>query len=229
MKWILANFVILISSCSGDSLEFDVLRKNMIETQIKQRGIKNELVLNAMLEVKRHNFVPEEYRKLAYTDSPLPIGNEQTISQPYIVGFMTEKLQVENHHNVLEIGTGSGYQAAVLSKISSHVYSIEIISKLAQNAKRVLKENNYNNITIKIGDGYKGWVEHAPFDRIIVTAAPDKIPQELIDQLKPGGKMIIPVGQRYMTQYIWLITKQNNGSIYKEKILPVRFVPMVKE
>jgi len=229
MKWILANFVILISSCSGDSLEFDVLRKNMIETQIKQRGIKNELVLNAMLEVKRHNFVPEEYRKLAYTDSPLPIGNEQTISQPYIVGFMTEKLQVENYHNVLEIGTGSGYQAAVLSKISSHVYSIEIISKLAQNAKRVLKENNYNNITIKIGDGYKGWVEHAPFDRIIVTAAPDKIPQELIDQLKPGGKMIIPVGQRYMTQYIWLITKQNNGSIYKEKILPVRFVPMVKE
>ena len=229
MKWILANFVILISSCSGDSLEFDVLRKNMIETQIKQRGIKNELVLNAMLEVKRHNFVPEEYRKLAYTDSPLPIGNEQTISQPYIVGFMTEKLQVENYHNVLEIGTGSGYQAAVLSKISSHVYSIEIISNLAQNAKRVLKENNYNNITIKIGDGYKGWVEHAPFDRIIVTAAPDKIPQELIDQLKPGGKMIIPVGQRYMTQYIWLITKQNNGSIYKEKILPVRFVPMVKE
>ena len=229
IKWIMISFLILISSCIGNNIDFEGLQKNMIENQIKQRGIKNELVLDAMLDVKRHHFVPEKYKKIAYSDHPLPIGNDQTISQPYIVAFMTEKLNIEKNHKVLEIGTGSGYQAAILSKLAFHVYTIEIIPKLAKNAKRVLKENNYNNITLKIGDGYQGWFEYAPFDRIIVTAAPEKIPQKLIDQLIPGGKMIIPVGEQFMMQYLWLLTKDNDGSIKKEKILPVRFVPMIEE
>ena len=171
----------------------------------------------------------ENFERLAYSDRPVPIGFGQTISQPYIVAFMSHKLNVASHHKVLEIGTGSGYQAAVLAELSDHVYTIEIIPELAKRAEKVLKENDYDNITIRIGDGYKGWPEHAPFDRIMVTAAPKEIPEKLVEQLAPGGIMVLPVGETVMMQYLWLITKDNDGQIEKEKILPVRFVPMVKK
>ena len=201
----------------------------MIENDIKKRGIVDPLVLDALSAVKRELFVPPKYRDISYNDHPLPIGYNQTISQPYIVAFMTEYLQVRKNHKVLEIGTGSGYQAAVLSKLADQVFTIEIIEPLGDIAKTVLKENNYNNIIVRIGNGYEGWEEEAPFDRIIVTAAPEKVPTVLIDQLKTGGRMILPVGETSSEQHLWLIEKNINGKVTKEKILPVRFVPMVHE
>ena len=229
MKRILFNIIILSTSCKGKNNELYLSRMNMIETQIKQRGIKDQAILDAMLKINRHEFVQENFERLAYSDRPVPIGFGQTISQPYIVAFMSEKLNVNTHHKVLEIGTGSGYQAAVLAELSEHVYTIEIISELAKRAEKVLNKNKYDNITIRIGDGYKGWPEEAPFDRIMVTAAPKEIPERLIEQLAPGGIMVIPVGETVMMQYLWSIKKENDGSIIKEKIFPVRFVPMVKE
>mgnify|MGYP001341496902 FL=1 len=201
----------------------------MIENHIKKRGIVDPSVLDALITVKRELFVPTKYREISYNDHPLPIGYNQTISQPYIVAFMTEYLQVKKNHKVLEIGTGSGYQAAILAKLADQVFTIEIIEPLGDIAKAVLKENNYNNVIVRIGNGYKGWEEEAPFDRIIVTAAPEKIPTVLINQLKKGGRMIIPVGQTNSMQHLWLIKKNINGIVEKEKILPVRFVPMVNE
>ena len=201
----------------------------MLEDQIIDRGIKDQAIIDAMLEVDRHMFVPDHQKKNAYSDRPLPIGYNQTISQPYIVAYMTEKLKVERNHKVLEIGTGSGYQAAILSKLCKDVYTIEIIPELAQIASKALTGQDFNNIFFKTGDGYNGWVEEAPFDRIIVTAAPDKIPEKLIDQLKPDGRMIIPVGDPLSMQYLWVVTKQEGARYKKQKILPVRFVPMVKE
>jgi len=201
----------------------------MLEDQIIARGIKSQAIIDAMLEVDRHMFVPDHQKKNAYSDRPLPIGYNQTISQPYIVAYMTEKLKVERNHKVLEIGTGSGYQAAILSKLCKYVYTIEIIPELAQIASKALTDQGFNNISFKTGDGYNGWVEEAPFDRIIVTAAPDKIPEKLIDQLKPDGRMIIPVGDPLSMQYLWVVTKQEGARYKKQKILPVRFVPMVKE
>tara|TARA_B100001989_G_scaffold158335_1_gene113413 strand:- start:154 stop:759 length:606 start_codon:yes stop_codon:yes gene_type:complete len=201
----------------------------MIENHIKKRGIVDPSVLDALITVKRELFVPTKYREISYNDHPLPIGYNQTISQPYIVAFMTEYLQVKKNHKVLEIGTGSGYQAAILAKLADQVFTIEIIEPLGDIAKNVLKENNYNNVIVRIGNGYEGWEEEAPFDRIIVTAAPEKIPTVLINQLKKGGRMIIPVGQTNSEQHLWLIKKNINGIVKKEKILPVRFVPMVNE
>lgn len=201
----------------------------MLEDQIIARGIKSQAIIDAMLEIDRHMFVPDHQKKNAYSDRPLPIGYNQTISQPYIVAYMTEKLKVERNHKVLEIGTGSGYQAAILSKLCKYVYTIEIIPELAQVASKALTDQGFNNISFKTGDGYNGWVEEAPFDRIIVTAAPDKIPEKLIDQLKPDGRMIIPVGDPLSMQYLWVVTKQEGARYKKQKILPVRFVPMVKE
>ena len=201
----------------------------MIENHIKKRGIVDPSVLDALITVKRELFVPTKYREISYNDHPLPIGYNQTISQPYIVAFMTEYLQVKKNHKVLEIGTGSGYQAAILAKLADQVFTIEIIEPLGDIAKAVLKENNYNNVIVRIGNGYKGWEDEAPFDRIIVTAAPEKIPTVLINQLKKGGRMIIPVGQTNSMQHLWLIKKNINGIVKKEKILPVRFVPMVNE
>ena len=201
----------------------------MLEDQIIARGIKSQAIIDAMLEIDRHMFVPDHQKKNAYSDRPLPIGYNQTISQPYIVAYMTEKLKVERNHKVLEIGTGSGYQAAILSKLCKDVYTIEIIPELAQIASKALTGQDFNNIFFKTGDGYNGWVEEAPFDRIIVTAAPDKIPEKLIDQLKPDGRMIIPVGDPLSMQYLWVVTKQEGARYKKQKILPVRFVPMVKE
>ena len=229
MKRILYTIIFLSISCKGHDNELYQLRMNMIETQIKKRGITDQTILDAMKEVNRHEYVQENFERLAYSDRPVPIGFGQTISQPYIVAFMSHKLNVASHHKVLEIGTGSGYQAAVLAELSDHVYTIEIIPELAKRAEKVLKKNDYDNITIRIGDGYKGWPEHAPFDRIMVTAAPKEIPEKLVEQLAPGGIMVLPVGETVMMQYLWLITKDNDGQIEKEKILPVRFVPMVKK
>ena len=199
----------------------------MVEDQIIKRGIEDQRVLDVMKVVERHKFVPERYSESAYKDGPLPIGYGQTISQPFIVAFMTENLKLKSSHKVLEIGTGSGYQAAVLSEICDHVYTIEIVDELANESTERLEKLGYKNITVRSGDGYKGWPEEAPFDRIMVTAAPEEIPELLIEQLAEGGIMVIPVGKQYEIQYLWVITKEVGGQIKKEKILPVRFVPMV--
>ncbi|NOZ62962.1 MAG: protein-L-isoaspartate(D-aspartate) O-methyltransferase [Calditrichaeota bacterium] len=202
-------------------------RLRMVKTQIQARGVKDTLVLNAMKKVPRHLFVPENLKEMAYWDRPLPIGEDQTISQPYIVAFMTEKLKLKGKEKVLEIGTGSGYQAAVLAEIAKEVYTIEIIPKLGEQARARLESLGYKNVRVKIGDGYRGWPEHAPFDAIIVTAAPDQIPQPLIQQLKRGGSMIIPVGD--LSQNLFLITKDMDGTVHRKSVLPVIFVPMTGE
>lgn len=195
----------------------------MLDKQIKARGITDPLVLKAMARVKRHLFVPEYLRDMAYNDYPLPIGHGQTISQPYIVALMTELLELKGGERVLEIGTGSGYQAAVLAQIASEVYSVEIVQKLAQEVKNRLQALGYTNIKVKAGDGYKGWPEEAPFDGIILTAAPDHIPGSLIEQLKIGGIMVLPIGAYF--QDLYRIRRSYEG-IFQEKIAPVRFVPM---
>ena len=206
---------------------FKAMRERMVKTQIKARGISDERVLEAMRRVPRHKFIPENLQSLAYDDSPVPIGENQTISQPYIVALMTESLKLDGDENVLEIGTGSGYQAAVLAELVGEVYSIEIVQSLCDQATKRLQNLGYKNVHVQCGDGYQGWPEHAPFDGIIVTAAPNHIPQPLIDQLKPGGRLIIPVGEWF--QELMLITKGKDGKIKKESIIPVRFVPMTGE
>ena len=198
----------------------------MVKTQIRARGVSDEGVLNAILKVDRHKFVPEETRHLAYSDRPLLIGEGQTISQPYIVALMTELLELKKGDRVLEVGTGSGYQAAILAELADHVYTIEIIESLGRSAERLLKELGYSNIDVKIGDGYIGWEEFAPFDAIIVTAAPPHIPQPLLDQLKEEGRLVIPVGGFY--QDLKKITKVK-GQIKSQDIIPVVFVPMTGE
>jgi protein-L-isoaspartate(D-aspartate) O-methyltransferase len=205
--------------------DFKTLRERMVNEQIIARGVKDKLVIDAMLTVPRHLFVPKSSQTIAYIDSPLPIGKGQTISQPYIVAFMTELLELKGNEKVLEVGTGSGYQAAILGEIVKKVYTIEIICELAQTAEKRLKELGYKNIQVRCGDGYIGWEEYAPFDRIIVTAAPDHIPQPLIKQLKNNGRMVIPVGAFW--QELILITKDKNGKIKKSSTIPVRFVPLV--
>ena len=229
MKWTVLFFLLFSISCTQNDPNFDHLRKLMIKNQLQSRGIRDDAVLKVMRSVERHNFVPENYRDRAYSDGPLPIGHGQTISQPYIVAFMTEQLQVSSQHKVLEIGTGSGYQAAILGELAKHVFTIEIIPELAEGAKNILNHLSYKNITVRAGDGYKGWPEEAPFERIMVTAAPAEVPQTLVDQLAPGGRMILPVGAQFLVQYLWVIEKDDQGTVTKEKILPVRFVPMVKE
>ena len=228
MKWFLLTLIFNLV-CSQNSDSYEIKRKLMVEDQIERRGVKDEDVLMAVRKVEREKFIPKKYIDLAYSDRPLPIGYKQTISQPYIVAYMTEQLQVEKSHKILEIGTGSGYQAAVLAELSNHIFTIEIIPELAERSEKVLKELEYENITVRSGDGYKGWPEEAPFDRIIVTAAPDKIPEKLVEQLAPNGRMILPVGGSIFAQYLWLVQKDNEGIVTKEKILAVRFVPMVKE
>ena len=207
-------------------LDFQSMKEEMVKTQIRARGVSDEGVLNAMLKVDRHKFVPEETRHLAYSDRPLLIGEGQTISQPYIVALMTELLVLKKGDRVLEIGTGSGYQAAILAELADHVYTIEIIESLGRSAERLLRELGYRNIDVKIGDGYIGWEEFAPFDAIIATAAPPHIPQPLLDQLKQGGRLVIPVGDFY--QDLKKITKVK-GQIKRQDIIPVVFVPMTGE
>ena len=212
---------------SPSEQDFAVARQHMVEDQIKGRDVTDSRVTEVMSSVPRHEFVPENYRARAYQDHPLPIGYGQTISQPYIVAFMTEQLRPQPTDRVLEIGTGSGYQAAVLSKLVAEVYTIEIVKPLAQRAEVDLRRLNYSNVNVKAGDGYKGWPEHAPFDAIIVTAAPDHVPQPLIDQLKEGGRMIIPVGGREMQQ-LYLLEK-HAGKLTQRAVLPVNFVPLTRE
>ncbi|HEX6323734.1 MAG TPA: protein-L-isoaspartate(D-aspartate) O-methyltransferase [Vicinamibacterales bacterium] len=203
-------------------------RRRMIDEQLRSRGIRDERVLAAMGEVPRHLFVPAGNQAAAYADTPLPIGHGQTISQPYIVGFMTEALQVEPSHKVLEIGTGSGYQAAILGKLAGEVYTIELVPELAERARGELAAQGFANVHVRAGDGYQGWPDHAPFDRIMVTAAPEDVPQALVDQLAPGGRMVVPVGPQFGDQELRILTKTPDG-IVTERSLPVRFVPMIRK
>ena len=228
--------LVFLAACSGNSAnigtagssgEMDQLRKEMINEQIIARGVRDPLVLEALARVERHKFVLPGYEPSAYGDSPLPIGEGQTISQPYIVALMTELAHLTPESRVLEIGTGSGYQAAILGEIAREVYSIEIVEKLGLAAKQKLEELGYKNIHVRIGDGYKGWPEAAPFDAILVTAAPDHVPQPLLDQLKVGGRLVIPVGSYY--QQLLVFRKKEDGGFDKESIVPVRFVPMTGE
>jgi protein-L-isoaspartate(D-aspartate) O-methyltransferase len=191
-------------------------------------GIKafDERIISALREVPRHEFVPQEQKHAAYRNHPLPIGHGQTISQPFIVALMSQLLAADKTGNVLEVGTGSGYQAAVLCELFDQVYSIEIVPELGRMAKATLDRLGYTNIQTKIGDGYKGWPQHAPFDGILVTAAPNHIPKPLVDQLKPGGRMVIPVGD--FSQDLLVVTKQDDGASLSRTVLPVRFVPLVR-
>jgi protein-L-isoaspartate(D-aspartate) O-methyltransferase len=209
--------------------DFAAARERMVETQLasRVRGITSPRVLQAMRDVPRHEFVPEELRPFAYDDRPLPIGHGQTISQPFIVAFMTEALDPKPGHRVLEVGTGSGYQAAVLARLVKEVFSIEIVEPLAKSAISTLERLGVKNVRVRAGDGYKGWAEAAPFDSIIVTCAPDHVPQPLVDQLKEGGRMIIPVGER-VAQELYLLEK-SGGQLKRRAVLPVRFVPMTGE
>jgi protein-L-isoaspartate(D-aspartate) O-methyltransferase len=199
--------------------------QEMVLTQIIGRGVKDARVLTVLAQTARHKFVPSEMVPFAYKDRPLPIGEDQTISQPYIVALMTELLDLSGTEKVLEIGTGSGYQAAVLSPLVADVYTIEIVKTLALRAQKILEELGMKNVYVRWGDGYKGWPDEAPFDRIIVTAAPDEVPSALIDQLRAGGKLVIPVGKYW--QELKVITKVSRSQIDEQSIIPVRFVPMV--
>jgi len=207
--------------------DFGTERQQMVQQQLMARGIKDERLLAAMAKLPREEFVPLELRSDSYEAGPLPIGHDQTISQPYIVAFMTEQLRLKPSDRVLEIGTGSGYQAAILAELVNEIYSIEIVEPLAKNAEATLQRLGYKNVNIKIGDGYKGWPDAAPFDAIIVTCAPEKVPQPLVDQLKEGGRMVIPVGERF-AQELYLLEKKN-GQLKESVTLPVRFVPMARE
>jgi protein-L-isoaspartate(D-aspartate) O-methyltransferase len=203
-------------------------REKMVKQQIEKRGVKDSAVLQSLLTVKRHEFVPATQIDNAYDDRPLPIGYGQTISQPYIVAYMTEALKLQPHFKVLEIGTGSGYQAAILSKIVKEVYTVEIIPELGNAAADRFKKTGFANVQTKIADGYNGWQEHAPFDAIIVTAAAEYIPPPLIKQLKEGGKMVIPVGSPFMTQMLLLVEKKGNKTKTRS-LLPVVFVPLTRK
>ncbi|GHA26298.1 protein-L-isoaspartate O-methyltransferase [Salinimicrobium marinum] len=200
----------------------------MVSQYLASRGISDKATLEAMRNVERHKMVPEAMREHAYEDRPLPIGNGQTISQPFMVAYMTQAIEPNPDMKVLEIGTGSGYQAAVLAEIVDKVYTIETVEDLAENARNKLNEMGYENIHFRIGDGYHGWEEHAPFDAIIVTAAPENIPPKLIEQLKTGGKMIIPVGPISSTQQLQLVEKRKDGKINTKNLFPVRFVPFTR-
>src|SRR5215471_9453001 len=220
---------IVMTGCGQKALtagDFAAQRQRMVEQQLKLRGIKDERVLAAMAKVAREEFLPVDARPSAYEDGPLPIGYDQTISQPYIVAFMTEQLRPKPSDRVLEIGSGSGYQAAILAELVADVYTIDIIEPLAKTAEATLQRLGYKNVHIKVGDGYKGWLEEAPFDAIIVTCAPEKVPQPLVDQLRDGGRMVIPVGERF-AQQLYLLEKKN-GQLKESATLPVRFVPMMR-
>jgi protein-L-isoaspartate(D-aspartate) O-methyltransferase len=221
-------WIIFVLVFSADAEQYDQERQLMVEKQIKQRGVVDPQLLDAMLKVPRHLFVPENLVSLAYNDTPLPIGYGQTISQPYIVALMSDSLKVEEGFKVLEIGTGSGYQAAVLAEIGCQVFTVEVIKILADTAQERLKSLGYPEINVRWGDGYFGWKEEAPFDSIIVTCAIDHVPPPLIEQLKEGGKMVIPVGPPYSLQTLWLFTKEKD-QLTSENLGGVIFVPLLRE
>jgi protein-L-isoaspartate(D-aspartate) O-methyltransferase len=233
----LSVIYLLFLNCSGTTRKEDMSgspskqeswwesrAEKMVETQIVSRGVRDPDVIRVMKQIPRHLFVPERMRDQAYGDHPLPIGSGQTISQPYIVAIMSEYLELTGTEKVLEIGTGSGYQAAVLSRLADTCYSIEVVKELAEEAGEKLAELGYLNVVVKWGDGYKGWPEHAPFDRIIITAAPETVPEQLVSQLAVNGRMVLPVGTNF--QELILITRNRKG-IQRRNIIPVRFVPMI--
>jgi protein-L-isoaspartate(D-aspartate) O-methyltransferase len=233
----LSVIYLLFLNCSGTTRKEDMSgspskqeswwesrAEKMVETQIVSRGVRDPDVIRVMKQIPRHLFVPERMRDQAYGDHPLPIGSGQTISQPYIVAIMTEYLELTGTEKVLEIGTGSGYQAAILSRLADTCYSIEVVKELAEEAGEKLAELGYLNVVVKWGDGYKGWPEHAPFDRIIITAAPETVPEQLVSQLAVNGRMVLPVGTNF--QELILITRNRKG-IQRRNIIPVRFVPMI--
>jgi protein-L-isoaspartate(D-aspartate) O-methyltransferase len=203
-------------------------RLAMVHEQIKARGVQDPAVLKAMQEVPRHLFVPESLRDQAYADHPLPIGQDQTISQPFIVAYMTEALKLKGNEKVLEIGTGSGYQAAILARIAKEVYSMEILRPLYEQAQARLAGLGFANVHLRAGDGYLGWPEKAPFDAIMVTAAPEEVPPKLVEQLKPGGRMVLPVGRAFFVQKPVLLEKDEDGRVRTRTLELVRFVPMVR-
>ena len=238
MSKILISLTVLMAISAHAQEDYEAMRENMVtDVEEMMYDSRNYVgtdklepqVIEALRRVPRHEFVPTSYRHYAYQNRPLPIGEEQTISQPYIVALMTDLAQLNKDSVVLEVGTGSGYQAAVLAELVSHVYTIEIIETLGLRAESTLKRLGYDNVTVRIGDGYNGWPEQAPFDAILVTAAPETVPQPLVDQLKPGGRMVIPVGPQARTQYLRVIEKDNEGEITERDVLPVGFVPLTRE
>jgi protein-L-isoaspartate(D-aspartate) O-methyltransferase len=225
-SWRLLLVVVALGCTMKDPAPPDPLtveRERMVREQIAARGIRDPRVLAALSRVPRHELVPEEVRAYAYQDQPLPIGQGQTISQPYVVAYMTEQLRLRGDERVLEVGTGSGYQAAVLAELAHEVFSIEIVPELGERARADLARLGYRNVHIRIGDGYRGWPEQAPFDAIIVTAAPGHVPQPLIDQLAMGGRLVLPVGE--FNQELLLLSRDADG-IHEEHLIDVRFVPM---
>jgi protein-L-isoaspartate(D-aspartate) O-methyltransferase len=220
--------LLLLFALSASGNQYALERTRMVEQDLRGRGISDPAVLGAMGKVPRHLFVDARFRDRAYGDHPLPIGEGQTISQPYVVALMTEVLRLRPSDRVLEIGTGSGYQAAVLATIVQEVYTIEIVKPLADRAQKLLADLGYRNVTVKFGDGYVGWEEKAPFDAIIITAAANRIPQPLIRQLKEGGRLVAPLTSPVYYQVLTLATKRN-GELHMEEIAPVAFVPMTGE
>ena len=229
-RWVLGLLCAHATACaapaSGTGADAAAQRQHMVERQLAGRGIDDARVLEAMRKVPRHRFVPEELAGQAYWDQPLPIGHDQTISQPYIVALMTQLARPQPGDRVLEIGTGSGYQAAVLAELASEVYSIEIVTPLAKRAALLLRRLGYSNFAVRSGDGYAGWPELAPFDAIVVTAAPERVPAPLLEQLRPGGRMVIPVGPIHAVQELRVIEKRADGSLRERAVTPVRFVPL---
>jgi len=235
----LTGLIIILSGAGLNAREdFQKARMQMvneIEEMVRDtsdylgKSSLSQRVIQAMSSVPRHEFVPVSYQSMAYDNQPLPIGEDQTISQPYIVALMTDLADIEPGSKVLEVGTGSGYQAAILAELAAEVYTIEIIPALGERARVTLDRLGYKNVTVRIGDGYHGWMEQEPFDAILVTAAPEQVPQSLIDQLKPGGILVIPVGSAYRTQSLKVLEKQADGSIKTRDVLPVGFVPLTGE
>ncbi len=221
MRMLFVSFLILMSK-EPDSLYYARLRKALVD-KLREEGITSERVLNAMLKVERHKFVPKELQRFAYQDRPLPIGYGQTISQPYVVALMTQLLDLKGDERVLEIGTGSGYQAAILSLLCKEVYTIEILKPLADSARERLKRLGYKNVYVKHGDGFYGWKEHSPYDAIIVTCAAPRVPEPLIEQLKMGGRLVIPEGDEFQVLNLYIKTEKG---LIKHSVIPVRFVPM---
>lgn len=232
-RWVVAACLLLMTGRAAGVDEGEArlmqAKEDMMAYDLRGRGITNEAVLRAMRDVPREEFVPGEYRAFAYRDGPLPIGEGQTISQPYIVAAMTELLDPEPGHTVFEVGTGSGYQAAVLAGLVRHVYSVEIVPALGERAAERLQALGYTNVTVRVGDGYAGWPAHAPFDGIIVTCGAGSIPPPLIEQLKPGGVMVIPVGADLFSQELIVVEKDGEGRVSERAVMGVRFVPMTGE
>jgi protein-L-isoaspartate(D-aspartate) O-methyltransferase len=224
---ILAPLQPLYAQAIANGVDYQALREAMVANEIAAAGVKDPRVLDAMRKTPRHEFVPLAYRRYAYFDAALPIGDKQTISPPFVVAYMTEQVDPQPTDRVLEIGTGSGYQAAVLSPLVKEVYTIEIVERLGERAERTLRRLGYKNVEVRIGDGYKGWPEKAPFDKIIVTCSPESVPQPLVDQLREGGQMIIPVGERYQ-QNLYRMTKRN-GKLERQPLQATLFVPMTGE